>query len=353
MANVKISELPAASAMTAGAQIPAVISGVTDYVTGTQILAFIQSGISTGITIDTTAITGGTTLRILYDNAGTVGETPNTYITNGFAFAGDTGLSRISAGVVGVGNGTAADITGKMQGDQYYFATAMAGDGGDGAAFEMYNSAAAAKARTTTSRQNIWTNTRLVNPSDFFIGWASFAAGVTGTDVFNASDTGLSRISAGVVGIGNGTAGNATGTLQLGAGSSSAPAVAYGAETNTGMFFASGTIIFDITGFERARVTNGNQVGVRSNGVFAWDTDGTFASYDTGLVRVSAGIVAVGNGSIGDTSGFLRLGAGTTAAASLNIPHGSAPTSPVNGDIWTTTSGLFVRINGSTVGPLT
>lgn len=45
--------------------------------------------------------------------------------------------------------------------------------------------------------------------------------------------------------------------------------------------------------------------------------------------------------------------ASTTAAASMNIPHGTAPTSPVNGDIWTTTAGLFVRINGVTVGPLT
>ncbi len=34
--------------------------------------------------------------------------------------------------------------------------------------------------------------------------------------------------------------------------------------------------------------------------------------------------------------------------ASLSIPHGVAPTSPVNGDMWTTTSGLYLRINGTT-----
>jgi hypothetical protein len=45
--------------------------------------------------------------------------------------------------------------------------------------------------------------------------------------------------------------------------------------------------------------------------------------------------------------------AATTSRASINLPHGTAPSSPVNGDIWTTTAGLFVRINGSTVGPLT
>jgi hypothetical protein len=43
---------------------------------------------------------------------------------------------------------------------------------------------------------------------------------------------------------------------------------------------------------------------------------------------------------------------GTAALASLNIPHGVAPTSPVNGDLWTTTAGLYARINAVTVGPL-
>jgi hypothetical protein len=45
--------------------------------------------------------------------------------------------------------------------------------------------------------------------------------------------------------------------------------------------------------------------------------------------------------------------AGTTAAPSIQLPHGTAPSSPVDGDIWTTTVGLFVQINGTTVGPLT
>jgi hypothetical protein len=40
--------------------------------------------------------------------------------------------------------------------------------------------------------------------------------------------------------------------------------------------------------------------------------------------------------------------ASTTSAASINIPHGTAPTSPSNGDVWTTTSGLLARINGTT-----
>jgi hypothetical protein len=41
----------------------------------------------------------------------------------------------------------------------------------------------------------------------------------------------------------------------------------------------------------------------------------------------------------------------TTLSASLRVPHGVAPTNPVNGDIWTTTAGVFARVDNSTVGP--
>lgn len=57
-------------------------------------------------------------------------------------------------------------------------------------------------------------------------------------------------------------------------------------------------------------------------------------------------------GTFGTFSAQVITGASTTSAASLRLPHGTAPTSPVNGDIWTTTSGVFARVNGSTVGPI-
>lgn len=44
--------------------------------------------------------------------------------------------------------------------------------------------------------------------------------------------------------------------------------------------------------------------------------------------------------------------ASTVANAGFSLPHGTAPTSPVDGNLWTTTAGLFVRVNGVTVGPL-
>ena len=38
--------------------------------------------------------------------------------------------------------------------------------------------------------------------------------------------------------------------------------------------------------------------------------------------------------------------------AGFNLTPGSTPGAPVNGDLWATTLGLYVRINGATVGPL-
>ena len=47
-------------------------------------------------------------------------------------------------------------------------------------------------------------------------------------------------------------------------------------------------------------------------------------------------------------TGLVTTAASTTASAGFNVAHGAAPTTPVNGDIWTTTGGLFVRINAGT-----
>lgn len=102
---------------------------------GTNMQMQSTSGIaaSSGVTIGTTAITSGTTTRILYDNAGTLGE----YTINGsgttvamgtapsfttsiqspliFLNSTNTGLSSNSSGRLMVGAGAANDTTGEVQ----------------------------------------------------------------------------------------------------------------------------------------------------------------------------------------------------------------------------------------------
>lgn len=52
-------------------------------------------------------------------------------------------------------------------------------------------------------------------------------------------------------------------------------------------------------------------------------------------------------------TGRLNLVAGSSGSASIRIPQGSAPSTPGNGDMWTTAIGLFARIAGSTKQMLT
>jgi hypothetical protein len=48
-------------------------------------------------------------------------------------------------------------------------------------------------------------------------------------------------------------------------------------------------------------------------------------------------------------TGLILTAASAVGAAGFRLPHGVAPAAPTNGDFWTTTAGLFGRINGATV----
>lgn len=50
----------------------------------------------------------------------------------------------------------------------------------------------------------------------------------------------------------------------------------------------------------------------------------------------------------GTMTGTLVAATGNATVPSIRIPHGAAPSSPTNGDVWTTTSGFFTRGNGTT-----
>jgi len=66
-------------------------------------------------------------------------------------------------------------------------------------------------------------------------------------------------------------------------------------------------------------------------------------------VTVTGPLVASSTLSV---TGKTSTAATASGGAGLVLPHGTAPSSPANGDLWTTTAGLYVRINGTTVGPL-
>jgi hypothetical protein len=81
-----------------------------------------------------------------------------------------------------------------------------------------------------------------------------------------------------------------------------------------------------------------NQPAIKPNGA---GIDFVLAS-DTGFATIRANAIIANS--------LIRCGASTTNSASFNIPAGTAPTTPTNGDIWFdgTDNGLKIRINGVT-----
>jgi hypothetical protein len=100
----------------------------------------IVSGGGTGITVDTTTITGGTTTRLLYDNGGTVGETAQLTWASVSATLTNTGP-------VTVGNGSSRNLTLGASGGNYTGITARLDDNSitNGATFQNYGITAASQ----------------------------------------------------------------------------------------------------------------------------------------------------------------------------------------------------------------
>lgn len=95
-------------------------------------------------------------------------------------------------------------------------------------------------------------------------------------------------------------------------------------------------------------VTNGIGLNVLS----ASNSSGTFTNnYGLKIENQTAATnnwaihTGVGQVQFGD---ILKLSASTTSRATLNIPSGTAPTSPQNGDIWSDGSDIKVRLGGTT-----
>lgn len=69
--------------------------------------------------------------------------------------------------------------------------------------------------------------------------------------------------------------------------------------------------------------------------------------FGTGATATIANYLALAGGTM---TGKLNTVASASGGAGFNLAPGSAPSSPNNGDAWLTSTGLFARINGGTVG---
>jgi hypothetical protein len=238
MADTSISNLTATSPATAAHRIPIAItpfgSGNNGYITPALILSYGTSPI-TGTTVTaTSAFSGpvgsasavtfalGAANHGLYSisNAITLsylgfpGLTLNNNIvqarsdgaytfTNATSSVGtaDTGLSRISAGVIGVGTGAAGSYAGTLQLEQLTV--------GNGASINHNANRLQFNSSTERAMQISNYSQAVSFFNTYMLAWAS-----TG-DANGTLDTSLSRISAGLVGLGTGAAASFAGRLKL------------------------------------------------------------------------------------------------------------------------------------------
>ena len=152
------------------------------------------------------------------------------------------------------------------------------------------------------------------------------------------------------------------GVLGVSNGTVSLPALTFSSDLNTG-FYNIGADQIGVTTNGTLRLTisttafTGTLPWLGQNGTAANPALSFSGDSNTGLYNISADRIGIATG------GTLRFDIDTTAvtstlklispasiagAASINLPHGTAPSSPVNGDEWTTTAGKFIRVNGVT-----
>lgn len=124
---------------------------------------------------------------------------------------------------------------------------------------------------------------------------------------------------------------------------------------NYGIYFGQpeyavfqGATILDQTNSPTEFLIQGNH----TYGIYA-----STATFATDFLVGPSGLFSVdGSGNLAAVAasfgGILTTVASTTSTAGFSLPQGAAPTSPANGNMWTTSAGLYVQIAGTTVGPL-
>lgn len=112
-----------------------------------------------------------------------------------------------------------------------------------------------------------------------------------------------------------------TGPLQAAAGSAAAPGLSFAGDTNSGFYWAGAdSVAISLGGAARA----------------TFSTTGAAFTGSLSCAALSPG-------------GLTSIPASAAGGARLNLAPGVAPTAPVNGDLWTTSTGVFARLNGATV----
>lgn len=154
----------------------------------------------------------------------------------------------------------------------------------------------------------------------------------------NASDVGFYSRASGSAGI--------IGGVYVGRGQRGTLASPTATQSGDGLLWLGGQGYGD-TGFSAG---SRGVIRVRASENWTDLAQGAYISFETtatgGTTRAERGRIE--NNGVLTWLNRIDTTASTTTTAGLRVPHGTAPTSPVNGDIWTTTTAVLARINGTT-----
>jgi hypothetical protein len=306
--------------------------------------------IATGLTVGTTPITSGTVGRVLFEGTGNVLQesanlfwdntnsrlgigtaTPlaaiqntGTTILSGAVAINSTNLSTGYAlfvnGVIGV---TSITLSQNLTIGENY---AISNNGNQTIDIDANNNQTNAVFRVTNNgtANEIF---RANEAGNFMIGTttdAGFKLDVNGTARFSNAMTGFTLSLVG------GTI-SATTHLTINGTNSAPSGTSMGISNNFTFFPNSGNANATAFSYEGTINQTGTATGI-TRGLYINPT--ITAAADFRAIEVARGITI--------------LGAATTAKASLRIPSGTAPTSPVNGDIWFDGTDIKMRIGGVT-----
>lgn len=205
---------------------------------------------------------------------------------------------------------------------------------------------------------NYWTGS--ASAQDTWTLGSSLAAGTNGASTLSISHSGSSGAAAVKVNVNNYTFGSGSGntTFTLGNSGSSATLSIFGGLTlsagNNSSLVLNGTgtnpVLIQSSGANNIGLNSSAQLIGLSSIVYAWSSTSNVTSIDTGLSRLAANSVAVGNGAAGNTSGTLT--AGTLIEATTLSPT-SAATAGVTGQIAWDSGKVYVCTAGGIAGAAT
>jgi hypothetical protein len=163
-----------------------------------------------------------------------------------------------------------------------------------------------------------------------------------------ATDTGISRTAAGTIAVGNGTQGDTTGTVYMGAlkikGNDTSHYGTFGFNGGLGELEISGAYTFaQIVAFG----DNPPAIEAASNAAIGWNVGNiSVGGNDTAISRISAGIVGVGTGAQGNTGG--TVSALKHRISSFSTPATSSDTCTA-GDMWADANYIYLCTATNTI----